>query len=51
MSQKKSLEEQRSALQQGRNAWLEPLAKCIIDAKNAGKIAVSGSLQEKRVLA
>ena len=51
MSQKKSLEEQRSALLKGRADWLEPFEKWILTAKDAGEIAVSGSLQEKRVLA
>jgi hypothetical protein len=51
MSQKKSLEEQRNALLKGRNDWLEPFQSWIITAKDAGEIAVSGSLQEKRVLA
>jgi site-specific DNA recombinase len=51
MSQKKTLEEQISRLSQGRADWLEPLQNWISTAKNAGEIAVSGSLQEKRVLA
>ncbi len=51
MSQKKSLEEQASALLRGRADWLEPFQNWIITAKNAGKIAVSDSLQQKRVLA
>jgi site-specific DNA recombinase len=51
MSQKKSLEEHCSALQAGSTAWLEPLRNWIIEAKNTGKIAVSGSLEDKRVLA
>ena len=51
MSQKKSLEEQRSALLKGRTDWLEPFQKWILTAKNAGEIAVSASFQEKRVLA
>ena len=51
MSQRKSLEEQSSALQAGHNGWLEPFTKWIISAKNAGKTAVSGSLTEKRALA
>ena len=51
MSQKKSLEEQMASLTTGRADWLEPLEKWILTAKNMGKIAVSGSLQEKRVLA
>ena len=51
MSQKKSLEDQSNALLKGRADWLEPFQKWILTAKNAGEIAVSGSLQEKRVLA
>ena len=51
MSQKKSLEEQRNALLKGRADWLEPFQNWILTARNAGEIAVSGSLQEKRVLA
>ena len=51
MSQKKSLEEQRNALLKGRADWLEPFQSWILTARNAGEIAVKGSLQEKRVLA
>ena len=51
MSQKKTLEEQKSRLMAGRSDWLEPFQKWIITAKNGGEIAVSGSLPEKRVLA
>ena len=51
MSQKKTLEEQIAALSAGRADWLEPFQKWILTAKNAGRIAESGSLQEKRVLA
>jgi site-specific DNA recombinase len=51
MSQKKSLEERSTALLKGRADWLEPFQNWILTAKNAGEIAVSGSLQEKRVLA
>ena len=51
MSQKKSLEEQCSALLRGRADWLEPFQNWILTARNAGKIAVSDSLQQKRVLA
>jgi hypothetical protein len=51
MSQKKSLEEQCSALLKGRADWLEPFQNWIISARNAGEIAVSDSLQQKRVLA
>jgi len=51
MSQKKTLEEQSQALLKGRADWLEPFQNWIIAAKNAGEITLSGSLQEKRVLA
>ena len=51
MSRKKSLQEQSCALLENRNAWLEPFQSWILTAKDAGEIAVSGSLQEKRVLA
>ena len=51
MSQKKSLEEQSNALLKGRADWLEPFQNWILTAKDAGEIAISGSLQEKRVLA
>ncbi len=51
MSQKKSLEEQSSALFRGRADWLEPFQNWILTAKNAGEIAVKGSPQEKKVLA
>jgi site-specific DNA recombinase len=51
MSQKKTLEEQIAALSTGRADWLEPFQKWILTAKDAGEIAISGSLQQKRVLA
>jgi site-specific DNA recombinase len=51
MSQKKTLEEQKARLMAGRADWLEPFQSWILTAKNGGEIAVSGSLQEKRVLA
>ena len=51
MSQKKTLEGQIQALSGNPKVWLEPFQKWINTAKNAGQIAVSGSLQEKRVLA
>ena len=51
MSQKKTLEEQKTRLMAGRADWLEPFQNWIISAKNADKIAVSASLQQKRVLA
>jgi hypothetical protein len=46
-----SLEEQRTALLKGRADWLEPFQNWILTARNAGKIAVEGSPQEKKVLA
>jgi site-specific DNA recombinase len=51
MSQKKTVEEQKAAYAAGRADWLEPLENWIKIAKNAAKIAESGTLQEKRVLA
>jgi hypothetical protein len=51
MSRKKSLEEQSSALSRSHAPWLEPFQSWILEAKNAGQIALTGSLQEKRVLA
>ena len=51
MSRRASLQEQRADLTQGQQAWLEPLQKWILTAKNAGEIAVAGSPQEKKVLA
>ncbi len=51
MSQKKSLEEQSSALLKGRADWLEPFQRWILTARNAGEIAVNGSPQERKVLA
>src|SRR5207245_1122648 len=46
MGQRKSLEEQNSALQAGSTAWLEPLNNWVLDAKSTGKIAITGSLEE-----
>ena len=46
-----SLEEQSTALVKGRADWLEPFQNWILTPKNGGEIAISGSLQEKRVLA
>ena len=40
-----------ATLSTGRSHWHEPLENWILCAKNAGEIAVSGSLQEKGVLA
>ena len=51
MSRKKSLEDQIGAFSTSQETWLEPFQKWILAAKDAGNITVSGSLQEKRVLA
>jgi site-specific DNA recombinase len=51
MSQRKTLEQQKDACAAGRADWLEPFQSWILTAKNAGFIAESGTLQEKRVLA
>jgi predicted transcriptional regulator len=51
MSLKKSLEAQKAAHAAGRANWLEPFQNWILTARNAGEIAVSGALQEKKGLA
>ncbi len=51
MSRKKSLEAHISALSAGQETWLEPFQKWILTAKDAGEIAMTGSFQEKKVLA
>jgi site-specific DNA recombinase len=51
MSQRRSLEEQAKALQQGHAVWLEPFKEWILTAKHAGQIAIEGSLDSKRGLA
>ena len=51
MSQKKTLQEQSSALMHNPKGWLEPFQDWILTAKNAGEIAVSGSPQERKNLA
>jgi site-specific DNA recombinase len=51
MSERKTLQEQSSALATDRAEWLEPFQIWVLTARDAGEIAVSGSLQEKRVLA
>ncbi len=51
MSRRKSLEGQIGELSTGQETWLEPFQKWILTAKDAGKIADSGSLQEKSALA
>jgi hypothetical protein len=50
VSQKKSLEEQSSALLKGRADWLEPFQNWILTARNVGEIAIEGSPQEKKFL-
>ena len=51
MSLKKTLEEDKNACTAGKATWLEPFQKWILTARNAAEIAVSSSLQQKRVLA
>ncbi|NBR87876.1 MAG: hypothetical protein EBT61_20640, partial [Verrucomicrobia bacterium] len=51
LSQKKTLEEQRTRVMAVRADWLEPFQKWILAAKDAGETTVSGSLAQKRVLA
>jgi site-specific DNA recombinase len=51
MSEKRTLEEQKAAHVTGRSNWLEPFQNWILTAKNAGEIAVSGSLSDKKALA
>jgi hypothetical protein len=51
MSQKKTLQEQKAAHAAGRADWLEPFQNWILTARNAGEVALSGSIQERRVLA
>jgi hypothetical protein len=51
LGEKKSIEEQRDCLNTGRTSWLEPFEKWILSAKNAEKVVVSGTKDEKRGLA
>ena len=51
MSQKKTLEEQSTALLTGQANWIELLQSWILTARSAGEIAVKGSPQEKKALA
>jgi len=51
MSEKRTLEEQCTALSKGQQTWLEPMRKWILEAKSADKIALTGSPEQKRVLA
>ncbi len=51
MSQRKTLDEQITALTRGRSPWLEPFKEWLNEARAVGEIACKGSLTEKRVLA
>ena len=51
LSQRKSLEEQKDRLTARRADWLEPFQQWIFDAKSTEQIALTGSLQEKRIQA
>ena len=49
LSEKKSLEEQISNLEQKRTGWLEPMEEWIKEARNLPKIAQEGNLFSKKV--
>jgi len=49
LSEKKSLEEQITNLEQKRTGWLEPMAEWIKEARNLPKIAQEGNLLQKKV--
>jgi site-specific DNA recombinase len=51
LSRRKTLHEQIENCVQAKNDWLEPFKEWILTAKTTGKIAKTGSLLEKRVLA
>ncbi len=51
LSEKKSLEEQSTKLEQKRTGWLEPMKEWIKEAENLPKIAQEGNLFEKKVAA
>ena len=51
LSQKKRLQESIKKNEDGQMPWLEPFQSWIVTARNAGEIAVTGSPQEKKVLA
>ena len=51
LSEKKSLEEQRTRFEQKQNDWLEPMAKWINYAQNMEKVARDSNLLEKKVVA
>ena len=49
LSEKKSLEEQSTRLEQKRTGWLEPMAEWIKEAESLPKIAQESNLFEKKV--
>ena len=51
LARKKILQEQIESCEDTSQGWLEPMKNWIQTAQNMGKIAVSGSPQEKRTLA
>ena len=51
LARKKTLQEQIEACEDNNKVWLEPYRNWIQTAKNMGKIAVSGSLIEKKAAA
>ena len=51
MSRRKTLEEEADAHAANPANWLEPFQNWVLAAKNAGEIAFSGSLPEKKGLA
>ena len=51
LSEKKSLEEQSTRLEQKRTGWIEPMAEWIKEAGNLPKIAREGNLFSKKVAA
>lgn len=51
MAQKKTLQEQSTALLSNQNGWLEPFPNWVLTARNAGEIAMAGSPTEKKALA
>ena len=51
LSEKKSLEEQSTRLEQKRTGWLEPMAEWIKEAESLPKIAQESNLFEKKVAA
>ena len=51
LSEKKSLDEQSTRLEQKRTGWLEPMTEWIKEAENLPKIAQEGNLFAKKVAA